>query len=155
MERSVPFKIQKGVGVSMSKQMTNGLREAIASGYYKPGVVLPTILEWSKLLGVSIRVPEAAVAALVREGLITAQKRTGCVVNVRRQDVWVGRVLVIVPDGDHVYYQNVLDAAVLDWAETAWACACHGAECANKGVWRRHHSAADMPVWRLNALRRA
>ena len=108
MERSVPFKIQKGVGVSMSRQMTNGLREAIASGYYKPGVVLPTILEWSKLLGVSIRVPEAAVAALVREGLITAQRRTGCVVNARRQDVWVGRVLVIVPDGDHVYYQNVL-----------------------------------------------
>ena len=104
----IPFKVERTAAGSMSKQMTDGLREAIVSGRYKAGDVLPTIVEWSKLLGVSIRVPEAAVAALVREGLITAQKRIGCVVNARRQNVWNGRVLVVVPDGDHVYYQNVL-----------------------------------------------
>jgi DNA-binding LacI/PurR family transcriptional regulator len=104
----LPFKVERSAAGSLSKQMTDGLREAIASGRYKAGDVLPTILEWSKLLGVSIRVPEAAIAALVREGLVTAQKRIGCVVNARRQDVWNGRVLVVVPDGDHVYYHNVL-----------------------------------------------
>ena len=104
----IPFKVERSAAGSLSKQMTDGLREAIVSGHYKPGDVLPTILEWSKLLGVSIRVPEAAVAALAKEGLITVQKRIGCVVNPRRQNVWNGRVLVVVPDGDHVYYQNVL-----------------------------------------------
>jgi len=106
--RHIPFKVERSAAGSLSKQMTDGLREAIVSGFYKQGDVLPTILEWSKLLGVSIRVPEAAVAALAKEGLITVQKRIGCVVNPRRQSVWNGRVLVVVPDGDHVYYQNVL-----------------------------------------------
>ena len=104
----IPFKVEREVAGSLSKQLTDGLREAIVSGHFKPGTVLPTIIEWSKLLGVSIRVPEAAVAALVREGFISAQKRIGCVVLPRRPGLWNGRVLAIVPDGDHVYYQNVL-----------------------------------------------
>lgn len=104
----LPFTVKRSVPESLSKQMTDGLREAIVSGHYKAGDVLPTIVEWSKLLNVSIRVPEAAIAALVREGLVTAQKRIGCVVNARRQNVWIGRIVVIVPDGDHVYYHNVL-----------------------------------------------
>ena len=106
--KDLPFKVEREVAGSLSKQLTDGLREAIVSGHFKPGTVLPTIVEWSKLLGVSIRVPEAAVAALVREGFISAQKRIGCVVLPRRPGLWNGRVLAIVPDGDHVYYQNVL-----------------------------------------------
>ena len=104
----VPFSVERSAAGSLSKQMTDGLREAIVSGHCKPGDVLPTILEWSNLLGVSIRVPEAAVSALAKEGLITVRKGSGCIVNPRRQSVWNGRVLVVVPDGDHVYYQNVL-----------------------------------------------
>ena len=104
----VPFSIGRNKAGSLSEQMAYGIRQAIASRFYKPGDVLPTILEWSKLLNVSIRVPEAAVAALVRDGLITAQKGVGCIVNAQRQDVWRGRVLVIMPDGDYVYYLNML-----------------------------------------------
>ena len=105
----IPFKVDRAAAGSLSKQMTDGLREAIVSGLFKPDTVLPTILEWSKLLGVSIRGPEAAIAALAREGLLIARKHTGCVVAPRRAgSVWNGRVLAVVPDGDHVYYQNVL-----------------------------------------------
>lgn len=106
--KRVPFSIDRKSTEGLSEQMTNLLRQAIVSGYYKTGDVLPTILEWSKILSVSIRVPETAIAALVREGLVTARKRYGCVVTARRSSVWTGRVLVIVPDGDHVYYQNML-----------------------------------------------
>lgn len=81
-KEELPFKVERSAAGSLSKQMTDGLREAIASDRYKAGDVLPTIVEWSKLLGVSIRVPEAAIAALVREGLVTAQKRIGCVVEL-------------------------------------------------------------------------
>lgn len=105
----IPFKIERSGTRSLTDQLTDGVRDAIASGQFKAGVVLPTIVEWANLLNVSIRVPEAAVAALVREGLITARKRVGCVVAPKRiETVWCGRVVAVVPDGDHVYYQNVL-----------------------------------------------
>ena len=107
-KKKVPFSIDRKFPEGLAEQMTNLLRQAIVSGYYKAGDVLPTILEWSKLLKVSIRVPEAAIAALVKEGLVTARKRYGCVVSAKRTSVWIGRVLAIVPDGDHVYDQNVL-----------------------------------------------
>lgn len=106
--KKVPFTIDRKSPEGLAEQMTNLLRQAIVSGYYKTGDFLPTILQWSKILNVSIRVPEAAIAALVKEGLVTARKRFGCVVSARRSSVWVGRVLVVVPDGDHVYYQNML-----------------------------------------------
>ena len=109
-KEDVPFRVERSAAGSLSKQMTDGLREAIVSGRYKSGDVLPTILEWSRLLGVSIRVPEAAVSALAKEGLITVRKGYGCIVNPRRQNVWNGRVLIVVPDGDHVYYHNGLVA---------------------------------------------
>lgn len=107
-KEDLPFNVERSAAGSLSKQMTDGLREAIVSGHYRSGDVLPTIVEWSKMLGVSIRVPEAAISALVREGLVTAQKRIGCVVNAGRRNVWNGHILVVVPDGDHVYYYNVL-----------------------------------------------
>ena len=106
--KKVPFAIDRKSPEGLAEQMTNLLRQAIVSGYYKTGDSLPTILQWSKILNVSIRVPEAAIAALVKEGLVTARKRFGCIVSARRSSVWVGRVLVVVPDGDHVYYQNML-----------------------------------------------
>ena len=106
--KDVPFKVDRAAPGTLSKQMADGVREAIASGHFKPGDILPTILEWSHLLGVSIRVPETAVATLVREGLLIAQKGVGCIVNPRKKSVWLGRVLVVVPDGDHVYYHNIL-----------------------------------------------
>ena len=88
----------------MSDQMADGLRQAIVTGRYKPGERLPTTLEWAKMLGVSIRVPEAAIARLVSEGLIVARRRIGCVVAERgNKPNWKGQVLVVVPDCDSCY----------------------------------------------------
>ena len=88
--------------------MADGLRQAILTGRYKPGERLPTTLEWAKMLGVSIRVPEAAIARLVSEGLIVARRRIGCVVAERgNKPNWKGHVLVVVPDNDACYYSAV------------------------------------------------
>ena len=102
------FSLDRASKVGLAVQLANMLRQAILSGYYKAGDGLPTILEWAKLLKVSIRVPEAAIATLVREGLVTARKRYGCTVNARRTVVWQGRILIVVPDGVHVFYQGVM-----------------------------------------------
>ena len=105
---SLPFLFDGTRRSGLSDQLADGLRQAILTGRLKPGETLPTILEWSKLLGVSIRVPEAAIARLVSEGLIVARRRHGCVVAERgNAPNWNGHVLVVVPDGDACYYTTV------------------------------------------------
>ena len=97
----LPFLFDGTRRSGLSDQLADGLRQAILTGRLKPGETLPTILEWSKLLGVSIRVPEAAIARLVSEGLVVARRRHGCVVAERgNAPNWKGHVLVVIPDSD-------------------------------------------------------
>ena len=104
----LPFLFDGTRRSGLSDQLADGLRQAILTGRLKPGETLPTILEWSKLLGVSIRVPEAAIARLVSEGLVVARRRHGCVVAERgNAPNWKGHVLVVIPDSDACYYSAV------------------------------------------------
>ena len=104
----LPFLFDGTRRSGLSDQLADGLRQAILTGRLKPGETLPTILEWSKLLGVSIRVPESAIARLVSEGLIVARRRHGCVVAERgNAPNWKGHVLVVIPDSDACYYSAV------------------------------------------------
>ena len=104
----LPFLFDGTRRSGLSDQLAEGLRQAILTGRYSPGTRLPTNLEWAKMLGVSIRVPEAAIARLVSEGLIVARRRIGCVVAERgNKPNWKGHVLVVVPDGDACYYSAV------------------------------------------------
>ena len=80
---NLPFRFDGTRRSGLSDQLADGLRQAILTGRIRPGETLPTILEWSHILGVSIRVPEAAVARLVSEGLVVARRRRGCVVAKR------------------------------------------------------------------------
>ena len=111
-EKRIEFDFDASQRSGLSKQMTDGLRRAILTGRYSPGEVLPTIVEWAKMLGVSIRVPEAAIAKLVSEGLIVARRRHGCIVAELGRRIWRGHVLVVVPDTDSCYYSNVLSGCV-------------------------------------------
>ena len=107
-KENLPFCFDGTRRSGLSDQLADGLRQAILTGHIKPGETLPTILEWAKILDVSIRVPEAAIARLVSEGLIIARRRHGCVVAERdNAPNWRGHVLVIVPDDDACYYSNV------------------------------------------------
>ena len=107
-KEELPFRFDGTRRSGLSDQLADGLRQAILTGRIKPGETLPTILEWAKILDVSIRVPEAAIARLVSEGLIIARRRRGCVVAERgNAPNWQGHVLVVVPDDDACYYSNV------------------------------------------------
>ena len=48
--RVPPFIIDRKSTTNFPDQMTDGLRQAIVSGYYRPGESLPTIREFAKLL---------------------------------------------------------------------------------------------------------
>ena len=92
----VPFRIDRTRQRALVRQMTDGIRDAIVTGYYKPGDRLPTIHEWTHLLDVSIRVPEGALANLVKEGYVVTRPRQGCMVMPRdERRVWRGHVLFV------------------------------------------------------------
>ena len=77
MTKRIPFRIDRSRPHSLVQQMTDSLRDAIESGYYRQGEQLPTIHEWTRELDVSIRVPEGAIANLAKEGLVVTRPRKG------------------------------------------------------------------------------
>ena len=98
MKTALPFKLDKSRPRSLVSQMTEGLRDAIITGYYKPGDMLPTIHEWTRMFEVSIRVPVGATANLVKEGLVVTRPRHGCVVLPQPgRRTWLGHVVVVRP----------------------------------------------------------
>lgn len=97
MPRPIPFRLDHTASANLSAQLADGLRDAIVSGYYRKGETLPTIVQLAKQLGTSVQVPRAAIAALAAENLVSPRRGVGCVVVGRRQSIWKGRVLGIVP----------------------------------------------------------
>lgn len=117
--RQLPFTLDLNDRNSLSAQMESALRQAIVSGRFRPGETLPTIREWAKMLGVSMRVPEAVIPRLVREGLIVARPRHGCIVAPRGASIFRGHVLLVVPPSDHIYLANVMNGRITRRLEDA------------------------------------
>ena len=105
----MPFQVNRALRDGIETQVTDGLRMAILSGFYKPGDLLPTILDFAHGLGVSIRAPQAALRTLTREGLVSPRQRRGTTVVGPHPGVFHGRVLVVNPDYNPVYYNTVLE----------------------------------------------
>ena len=102
MRTRIPFRIDRNRPRSLVGQMTDGLRDAIVSGFYKPGDTLPTIHEWTRMYEVSIRVPEGALANLVKEGYVVTRPRHGCIVQPQPgKRVWRGHVVMVRPADVH------------------------------------------------------
>ena len=98
--KPVPFTIDRLQWGSLIDQMTDGLRRAIRTGYYRPGDKLPSVRELVAHFGVSNRVPVAAIKKLREEGLVEAAPRNGCVVRHSRMPHWNGHVMCVVASGD-------------------------------------------------------
>ncbi len=112
--RRFPFEIDRRFAGSVETQFTDALRAAIVSGRYKPGDVLPSIVEFSRGLGVSIRAPQAALKALAREGLVCPRRRTGTVVAGPRDTAFRGNVLLVNANRHPVYYDSFIESGVAD-----------------------------------------
>lgn len=97
MNHRLPFSLDRKMAAPLSVQMAEGLRAAIMSGFYRDGEVLPTIHEFARLLGTSVRVPREAITALASEGLLKPRRRIGCIVVGRGSTVWRGRILAVMP----------------------------------------------------------
>lgn len=114
-----PFALDLTRRNTLAAQMEDCLRQAIASGRYRPGDALPTVREWAKMLGVSPRVPKTVIPRLVNEGLIVARPRHGCIVAPRGSLSFRGHVLVALPPEAHFGNANVTYASMARRLEDA------------------------------------
>ena len=102
-----PFRIDIDSGASLTDQMVRGFREAILSGYYRPGDVLPPIRLLERWFGVSLFVPREALARLAKEGLVNPRPRIGSVVTANSgATARRGHVMLVIPDVPGAYYAN-------------------------------------------------
>ena len=112
--RKIPFSIDRSDWRSLVEQLKDGLREAIFSGYYRPGDTLPSYRELAPLLDVSEIVTKAAIKQLAAEGLVSARPRIGTVVRDLGEKLWKGQVLIVSPSGGTYHYMNTVCAALCD-----------------------------------------
>ena len=108
----MPFQVDRKLHVDIPTQVTDGIRAAILSGFYKPGDFLPKATEFTRGLHVSLRAPLAAYRTLKKEGLISPRRRLGTVVVGPKADVFHGRV-VIVNHSDNPFYSDAVSNVVL------------------------------------------
>ena len=108
----MPFQVDHKLNVDIPTQVTDGLREAILTGFYKPGDVLPRVREFTRGLHVSLRALLPAYRTLKQEGLISPRSRLGTVVVGPKADVFRGR-FVIVNQGDTPAYFDAVAGDVL------------------------------------------
>lgn len=113
-QKPLPFAIARNDSRTLVEQVTDGLCGAIASGHFRPGDVLPGSRELAEALGVSRIVTLAALRKLTEDGLVDARPRIGSVVKDRGEKTWKGRVLLVCPDGDDCFFQNMFAGALRD-----------------------------------------
>ena len=73
----MPFQVDRDLGVNIATQVTDGIRETILTGFYKPGDVLPKVMEFTRGLRVSPRPLLPVCRTLKREGLISPRRSIG------------------------------------------------------------------------------
>ena len=104
------YRLDAAAEETLTEQLAENLRRAIANGFCKPGDRLPGIREMAKLCGTSVQVPIDALRMLADEGFVKARPRIGCVVLEQNRKVWRGRILIVHVGAYTNYSQNVFCA---------------------------------------------
>ena len=102
----------------LAAQLASQLIQAIETGYYKAGDILPPVRDLASLLDVSKGVAEQALAIVRDEGLVSPRPRVGSVVCAKDHPRWKGHVVIVVPPGRvnpfddsvHVHLRDTLTA---------------------------------------------
>lgn len=77
------------------RQFVDAIEKGIDDGLYVRGEKLPTIAEWTSLLGVSAFVPRRGIGILAKKGLVTVRRHTGSIVRGSSERQWKGKVAFI------------------------------------------------------------
>ena len=109
-----PFALDRSRHGDLARQIADGLRKAIETGYYKAGDVLPPVRDLGEILGVSMGIAVQAVTMIREESLISPRPRVGSVVCAKDQPLWKGHVVIVVPPGRGNPLDNMVHVAVRD-----------------------------------------
>ena len=112
--RLPPFDVNRNVRRTLVDQITEGIRRAIKTGYYRPGDRLPPMRVFEETFGVSRIVTNAVMANLAAEGLVQPRRGAGAEVLNPGERIWKGSVLVVFRDESGVFYMNVLGGRIRD-----------------------------------------
>ena len=77
--RNPPFDIDRNSGISLSEQIEDGFRKAIACGYYREGDILPSLDELVRLFKVSRIIPRRALRRRAQHVLLLFPEYSGAV----------------------------------------------------------------------------
>jgi DNA-binding LacI/PurR family transcriptional regulator len=111
---TMPFEVNHALWGKIETQVTDGLRMAIHTGFYKPGDILPSKVEMARALGVSSRASQAALRVLAQEGLVSPRTKRGTLVLGPRTGAFRGRVVIVQRDSLPVYYNSMLESRLCD-----------------------------------------
>ena len=109
-----PFELDRTRHGDLARQIADGLRTAIETGYYRPGDVLPPVRDLGEILGVSMGIAVQAVTMIREESLISPRPRVGSVVCSKDRPLWKGHIVIVVPPGQGNPFDNMVHAAVRD-----------------------------------------
>ncbi len=112
--RKPPFELDRSRYGDLAVQIASGLRQAIETGYYGAGEILPPGRDLATLLGVSKGIAEQALARVREEGLISPRPRVGSVVCAKDRPLWKGHVVVVAAPGIGNPFDNMAHIAVRD-----------------------------------------
>jgi len=110
----LPFAVNRNDARSLLDQVSDGLRDAIMCGHWKPGDEIPSSRELVDLLGVSRIVTKAALSRIAAEGYILSRIGLKPVVRDRREKRWRGHVAFVCPVGDDNYFQTIISGVLRD-----------------------------------------
>lgn len=102
----IPFEIRRDFSKGLVEQAVDGMKSAILGGHYKVGEQVPSLNNFARLTGVSLKVPYKAYARLVDEGWLVPHRGVGFVASSPNMPVWKGKVLII--DTNSGYYGTEL-----------------------------------------------
>ena len=106
------FSIDRSQRGNLARQIADGLRTAIETGYYRPGDILPPVRDLADILGVSMGIAVKAVNRIREEGLISPRPAVGSVVCAPEHPHWKGQVLIVVPPDGGNTADNTMSAVL-------------------------------------------
>ena len=112
--RKPPFAIDRSRRGNLAGQIADGLRQAVVTGFYKPGEGLPPIRAIASMLDVGRVNVERAITQLTSERLISPRPHVGSVVCGMDGPLWKGLVLIVVRPGSSIQYLDVVCGALRD-----------------------------------------
>lgn len=103
----IGFALDKSRWGSLCDQIADGFRTAMKTGVFRAGERLPGRRELADHFGVSVRVVTRAFKLLADEGLVVSRPGAGCTVLAPKRSLTKGLVLLVMPGGDYLYYENI------------------------------------------------